>query len=104
MITRDLRQAVRTALAAAGLPADTDPGLRPGGAPGGYAASVALALSPRPRELAARLAGSLGRVPWIETARVTGPIAQRRLRRVRAASRSSCITSRKIMRSAKRCG
>jgi arginyl-tRNA synthetase len=73
VITRDLRQAVRAALAAAGCPADTDPGLRPSGAPGGYAASVALALSPRPRALAAALASTLGCVPWIESAEVTGP-------------------------------
>jgi arginyl-tRNA synthetase len=73
VITRELRRAVRRALAAAGFPADTDPGLRPAGAPGRYAASVALTLDTDPRETARALAGTLVREDWISTAEVTGP-------------------------------
>jgi arginyl-tRNA synthetase len=73
VITRELRHAVRRALASAGLPAGTDPGLRPAGVPGGYAASVALALGANPRETAAVLAGLLAQEDWISTAEVTGP-------------------------------
>jgi arginyl-tRNA synthetase len=73
VITRDLRYAVRRALAAAGFPANGDPGLRPTGIPGGYAASVALALGANPRETAATLAAALASEPWIAQVEVTGP-------------------------------
>jgi arginyl-tRNA synthetase len=73
VITRDLRHALRRALAAAGFPADADPGLRPTGVPGGYAASVALTLGGDPRATAATLAASLAEERWIATAEVTGP-------------------------------
>ena len=73
MITRELRRALRGALAAAGFPADADPGLRPAGAPGRYAASVALTLGADPRAAAASLAGTLARADWISAAEVTGP-------------------------------
>jgi arginyl-tRNA synthetase len=73
VITRDLRYAVRRALAAAGFPADADPGLRPTGIPGGYAASVALTLGANPRETAAALAAALAREEWIAQVEVTGP-------------------------------
>ena len=68
MLTRDLREAIRRALAAAGL-GPADPGLRPTGTPGQYASSVALANPRAARTLAARLAAE----PWIERAEVTGP-------------------------------
>jgi arginyl-tRNA synthetase len=73
VITRDLRYAVRRALAAAGFPADADPGLRPTGIPGVYAASVALTLGANPRETAAALAAALAREQWIAQVEVTGP-------------------------------
>jgi arginyl-tRNA synthetase len=73
VITRDLRHALRRALAAAGLPADADPGLRPTGVPGGYAASVALTLGADPRVTAATLAANLAGETWVATAEVTGP-------------------------------
>lgn len=73
MITRDLRRAIARALAAAGYRPGKDPGLRPTGVPGQYAASVALALGDNPRETAGILAGMLAREPWIGTAEVTGP-------------------------------
>jgi arginyl-tRNA synthetase len=73
VITRDLRYAVRRALADAGFPADGDPGLRPTGIPGGYAASVALTLGATPRETAAALAAALAREEWIAQVEVTGP-------------------------------
>ena len=73
MITRDLRYAVRRALAAAGFPADSDPGLRPTAVPGGYAASVALTLGANPRETAAALAAALAGEQWIAQVEVTGP-------------------------------
>ena len=73
MITRDLRHAIARAVAAAGLDRGADPGLRPTGTPGRYAASVALALGPRPRETAEALAGTLARERWIAKADVTGP-------------------------------
>ena len=68
MLTRDLREAIARALAAAGL-APADPGLRPTGVPGQYASSVAL---DRPRAAEA-LAASLAAEPWIALAEVTGP-------------------------------
>ena len=73
MISSDLRRAVRHAVAAAGFPPDTDPGLRPTGVPGQYAASVALALGEHPGETARGLAAALARAPWIAEAEVTGP-------------------------------
>jgi arginyl-tRNA synthetase len=73
VITRDLRHAVRRALAAEGFPAGVDPGLRPTGTPGQYAASAALTLGTNPRETAQSLAARLAHEQWIETAEVTGP-------------------------------
>ena len=73
MITRDLRSAIDHAVAAAGFDRPSDPGLRPTGIPGQYAASVALALGGDPRETAAALAAGLRTAPWIATAEVTGP-------------------------------
>ena len=73
MITRDLRRALGRALAAEGFPAGADPGLRPTGRPGQYAASAALTLAANPPETAQRLAATLAQQPWIETAEVTGP-------------------------------
>jgi arginyl-tRNA synthetase len=73
VITRDLRHAVGRALAAEGFPAGADPGLRPTGTPGRYAASAALTLGTNPREIAQNLAAKLAQEPWIETAQVTGP-------------------------------
>ncbi len=73
MITRDLRYAVRRALAAAGFPPDADPGLRPAGIPGGYAASVALTLGANPRAVAGILAAALASEQWIASVEVTGP-------------------------------
>jgi len=72
VITSDLRHAITRAVAAAGYQQAKDPGLRPAGAPGGYAASVALTLGPNPRESAETLARSLAEEPWIATAEVTG--------------------------------
>jgi len=68
VLTRDLRDAIARALAAAGL-APADPGLRPAGPPGAYASSVALA---HPRA-AQPLAAALSAEPWIARAEVTGP-------------------------------
>ena len=73
MITRDLRYAVRRGLAAAGLPPDADPGLRPAGIPGSYAASVALTLGASPRAIAEVLAAALASEQWIANVEVTGP-------------------------------
>jgi arginyl-tRNA synthetase len=73
VITRDLRRAIVRAVAAAGFRQTQDPGLRPTGTPGQYAASVALTLGGNPRETAAALAGALAREPWIAAAEVTGP-------------------------------
>jgi arginyl-tRNA synthetase len=72
VITRDLRRAIADAVAAAGFPSAPDPGLRPTGTPGQYAASVALTLGPNPRETAETLAGTLAQEHWIRTAEVTG--------------------------------
>ena len=72
VITRDLREAIARAVAAAGLQ-EADPGLRPAGVPGRYAASVAFELGVNPREIARRLATHLAREPWITQADVTGP-------------------------------
>jgi arginyl-tRNA synthetase len=73
VITRDVRSAVDRAVAAAGFPPGADPGLRPTGTPGQYAASVALPLGANPRETAATLAAALTCEQWIATAEVTGP-------------------------------
>jgi arginyl-tRNA synthetase len=73
VITRDLRRAIVRAVAAAGFRPARDPGLRPTGTPGQYAASVALTLGGNPRETAAALARALAREPWIAAAEVTGP-------------------------------
>jgi arginyl-tRNA synthetase len=73
VITSDLRRALAAAAAAAGLPQGADPGLRPAGGPGRYAASVALSLGRDPRAIAHVLAGALAAEPWIESAEVTGP-------------------------------
>jgi arginyl-tRNA synthetase len=73
VITRELRRAIACAVAAAGFRQARDPGLRPTGTPGQYAASVALTLGGNPRETAAALAAALAREPWIAAAEVTGP-------------------------------
>jgi len=73
VITSDLRRALRRALAAAGFPPGADPGLRPTGIPGQYAASAALTLGGHPREAARDLAATLAVTPWIGRAEVTGP-------------------------------
>ncbi len=73
MITRDLRRTIARAVAAARFEEAADPGLRPTGTPGQYAASVALALAPNPRETAETLAGTLAQEHWIKTVEVTGP-------------------------------
>jgi arginyl-tRNA synthetase len=73
VITSDVRHAVTRALARAGCPPPADPGLRPTGVPGQYAASVALSLHPSPPAAAGTLAAALMAEPWIETAEVTGP-------------------------------
>ena len=72
MITRDVRQAIARAVAAAGFGC-ADPGLRPAGGPGRYASSVAFGLGESPREIAGRLAAELAREPWIAAAEATGP-------------------------------
>ncbi len=73
MISSDLRRAVRHAVAAAGFPPGADPGLRPTGIPGQYAASVARTLGGDAYETAHRLAAALAQAQWIEKAEVTGP-------------------------------
>ena len=64
---------MRHAVAAAGFPPGADPGLRPTGIPGQYAASAPLTLGGDPRETARDLAAALAGAPWIEKAEVTGP-------------------------------
>ena len=73
MITRDLRRAIARAVAAAGFERPVEPGLRPTGIPGQYAASVALALGANPRQTAAALAATLREERWIAKTEVTGP-------------------------------
>jgi arginyl-tRNA synthetase len=73
VISSDLRHALARAVAAAGFGRSVDPGLRPTGTPGQYAASAALALGGDPRATAGTLAAALAGEPWIETAEVTGP-------------------------------
>jgi arginyl-tRNA synthetase len=72
VITRDLRHSIASAVAAAGFER-AEPGLRPTGTPGQYAASVALALGANPRQTAAALAATLREERWIAAAEVTGP-------------------------------
>jgi len=72
VITRDVRQAIARAVAAAGFGC-ADPGLRPAGGPGRYASSVAFGLGESPREIAGRLAAELAREPWIAAAEAAGP-------------------------------
>jgi arginyl-tRNA synthetase len=73
VITRDLRHSITSAVAAAGFERAAEPGLRPTGTPGQYAASVALALGANPRQTAAALAATLRQERWIATTEVTGP-------------------------------
>ena len=73
MITSDLRAELARAAARAGFAPPAEPGLRPTGVPGQYAASVALGLGPDPAGGARRLAADLGKLPWVDTAAVTGP-------------------------------
>jgi arginyl-tRNA synthetase len=73
VITRDLRRAIARAVAAAGYRQGGDPGLRPTGTPGQYAASIALTLGGNPREVAGTLTAALAQEPWIAVAEVTGP-------------------------------
>jgi arginyl-tRNA synthetase len=73
VISRDLRHSIARAVAAVGLERAADPGLRPTGTPGQYAASVALALGGNPRETAQSLAEKLAQEQWIEAVEVTGP-------------------------------
>ncbi|HVT68048.1 MAG TPA: hypothetical protein VHF26_09890, partial [Trebonia sp.] len=60
MITSDLRSALARAVAKAGFDPRVEPGLRPTGVPGQYAASVALGHGPDPAGAAGRLAADLG--------------------------------------------
>ena len=73
MITRDLRCAIASAVAAAGFGRPADPGLRKTGTPGQYAASVALTLGHDPRETAQSLAARLADEQWIARVEITGP-------------------------------
>ena len=83
MITGDLRRAIARAAVASGLAdpgaaprALIDPGLRPGGAPGRYASSVAFGLAASdnpPREVARLLAAHLAGEPWLARTEVSGP-------------------------------
>jgi arginyl-tRNA synthetase len=73
VITRDLRQAIASAVVGAGYRQGSDPGLRPTGTPGRYAASVALTLGGNPRETARGLAARLAEERWIDAVAVTGP-------------------------------
>jgi arginyl-tRNA synthetase len=71
-MTRDLRLGLARAAAAAGLER-ADPGLRPAGAPGRYAASIALSGGSSPRETAAALAAALDGISGVAQVEVTGP-------------------------------
>jgi arginyl-tRNA synthetase len=83
VITGDLRRAIARAVVASGLAdseavprAAIDPGLRPGGAPGRYASSVAFGLAASgnpPREVARLLAAHLAGEPWLARTEVSGP-------------------------------
>ena len=74
MITQDVRRALARAVAAEGF-APADPGLRPGGAPGRYASSIAFRLADgrAPRDIAHVLADRLAELPWLSRAEVSGP-------------------------------
>ena len=78
MITQDVRRALARAAAAEGF-APADPGLRPGGAPGCYASSVAFRLADgdgdgrAPRDIAHLLAARLSEHSWLARAEVSGP-------------------------------
>jgi len=74
VITQDVRRALARAAAAEGF-APADPGLRPGGAPGCYASSVAFRLADgrAPRDIAHLLAARLAEHPWLARAEVSGP-------------------------------
>jgi arginyl-tRNA synthetase len=74
VITQDVRRALARAVAAEGF-APADPGLRPGGAPGCYASSVAfrLATGRAPRDIAHLLAARLAEHPWLARTDVSGP-------------------------------
>jgi arginyl-tRNA synthetase len=74
VITQDVRRALAGAAAAEGF-APADPGLRPGGAPGCYASSVAFRLADgrAPRDIAHLLAARLSEHSWLARAEVSGP-------------------------------
>ena len=72
MISSDVRHAIARAIADEGL-GPADPGLRPTGAPGQYASSVAFASGEQPRPLATRVAARLEGAGDIARAEVTGP-------------------------------
>jgi arginyl-tRNA synthetase len=72
VIAAELRRAI---VAAAGQP-DADPLLRPGPGPGSYASSLPFRLArpgQDPRAIAAALAATLDREPWIAAAEAAGP-------------------------------
>jgi arginyl-tRNA synthetase len=78
VITRDLRHAIARAAAAAGFDQAKDPGLRPTGTLGKYAASIALTLGAEPHATATALAAALieqqpDKDRWIAQVEVTGP-------------------------------
>jgi arginyl-tRNA synthetase len=74
VITQDVRRAIAQAVAAEGF-VPADPGLRPGGAPGCYASSVAFRLADgrAPRDIAHLLAARLAGHSWLARAEVSGP-------------------------------
>ena len=72
MISSDVRHAIARAVAEEGLEA-ADPGLRPTGAPGQYASSVAFASGEQPLSVATRLAARLADADGVARADVTGP-------------------------------
>jgi arginyl-tRNA synthetase len=72
VISGDVRRAIARAVAAEGLP-PAEPGLRPAGAPGQYASSVAFAFGERRLTAAARIAARLAATDGIARAAVAGP-------------------------------
>jgi arginyl-tRNA synthetase len=72
VISTDVRHAIARAVADEGL-GPADPGLRPGGAPGRYASSVAFASGEQPRPVAARVAARLADAEGIAAVEVIGP-------------------------------
>jgi arginyl-tRNA synthetase len=72
VISSDVRHAIARAIADEGL-GPADPGLRPTGAPGQYASSVAFASGEQPRPVATRVAARLEGAGGIARAEVTGP-------------------------------